>query len=592
VQHVAPSHPAVVSEPVKVVEEPAAANPPQANNLPAALEPSRENVKGDSEPTTSGVDSVGNIVQPSDPIIIMEDVDKEESSSTAAEPEPVPKPAPVTESTAEPIPIEDVPSTAEHVMTGEQSEPQEEASGWDHDIASLPPSNGNVAPPASASVTTEQEVQQDFTPVDSLSSTWESSPEFNNDEWDSKIPAITAVDEAQKEEKEEGEEELSNVEPQIGGQDLPDGELPEDQTDSFDDDPLERNPEENPTDISEDLEPKGDSEQVSQPEEVSSNEEADHIEEQVFDSPSPEPEETESSPAELDLRASNSFAHQEHASEQDELIEPASADESSVETLGAPAVDETPLAMEAPPTESTEQPREILNDSEPQTDQSGQSNQEETPSITEVPAVPQSMPTDSDSDASKVLISHLMAQLSTMQKKLAQREEQLREKGHQHALVLDENMSLKEAISRAPANSPSSEIESLTQEFSDRLGSLERKYQAAARERDMFKKQLAKQIDMVGSEEKDRAISELKQEGEKLQEKLLNLEQTLKKMRQTKREDDKALATLKAELETSTSSLTTATARIQSLSIIEKKCVCVFEAVLCNKLTKSRCLLP
>jgi chromosome segregation ATPase len=125
------------------------------------------------------------------------------------------------------------------------------------------------------------------------------------------------------------------------------------------------------------------------------------------------------------------------------------------------------------------------------------------------------------------------------------------------------------------------EIESLTQEFSERLGSLEKKYQAAVRERDMFKKQLAKQIDLVGNEQKDQEIAELKSEGIKLQEKILTLEQTVKKLRQTKKEDDKITSQLKAELDTATSSLASATSKIQALSVIEKKFVLTFHVREC-----------
>ena len=79
----------------------------------------------------------------------------------------------------------------------------------------------------------------------------------------------------------------------------------------------------------------------------------------------------------------------------------------------------------------------------------------------------------------------------------------------------------------------------LTDDYTQRLSALERKFQQAIRERDSARKSLElSRQEAVSSTEKDEMIRELREEGEKLSKTQLRQSNIIKKLRAKEKESD------------------------------------------------------
>ncbi|XP_054287983.1 TATA element modulatory factor-like [Macrosteles quadrilineatus] len=97
------------------------------------------------------------------------------------------------------------------------------------------------------------------------------------------------------------------------------------------------------------------------------------------------------------------------------------------------------------------------------------------------------------------------------------------------------------------------DVSELSEEFTQRLAALERKFQQAIRDKELLRKQLeqARAAAAVAEEEaeKDQVISDLRAEGEKLSKQQLALNNIIKKLRATERDNQKTISSLKEQLE-------------------------------------------
>uniref|UniRef100_A0A8D8JJY2 TATA element modulatory factor n=1 Tax=Culex pipiens TaxID=7175 RepID=A0A8D8JJY2_CULPI len=149
----------------------------------------------------------------------------------------------------------------------------------------------------------------------------------------------------------------------------------------------------------------------------------------------------------------------------------------------------------------------------------------------------------------------LTRRLAEVSELLEQREFRLLELGRQNAELHEQNLALAEQLASKQKRAESCESE----EYTQRLSALERKFQQAIREREAFKRQLETcrseaqgklnrgEVDKLLAE-KDFLVEELKKEGESLSKQVLNHSNIIKKLRAKEKESEGMVRKLREEI--------------------------------------------
>nr|XP_045617076.1 TATA element modulatory factor-like isoform X3 [Procambarus clarkii] len=167
---------------------------------------------------------------------------------------------------------------------------------------------------------------------------------------------------------------------------------------------------------------------------------------------------------------------------------------------------------------------------------------------------------ESSSDNHSSEVDKLLKKLSQITEVLESRETKVMELSQVNAALQDMNLRLKANIEELEGGSGMEATESLREEFTQRLVTMERKFQQALREKEAIKKQLeevrAEAATRLSSaeverdrEERDTVIRELRNEGEKLSKQQLNYSNIIKKLRSKEKENETTLKTQKDKLE-------------------------------------------
>lgn len=141
----------------------------------------------------------------------------------------------------------------------------------------------------------------------------------------------------------------------------------------------------------------------------------------------------------------------------------------------------------------------------------------------------------------------LLKRINELSEILEQRENKLLEIGRRNSELAEQNAEMQARLN-AKLNDPL-ELTNVTEEYTQRLSALEKKFQQTIREKEAFRKELsAMKQEFVGkvskSElekkvgERDGLIGELRMEGEKLSKQILNLNNIIKKLRAKEKEND------------------------------------------------------
>ncbi|XP_063709261.1 TATA element modulatory factor [Culicoides brevitarsis] len=169
----------------------------------------------------------------------------------------------------------------------------------------------------------------------------------------------------------------------------------------------------------------------------------------------------------------------------------------------------------------------------------------------------------------------LLKRINELSELLEQRENKMLEMGRRNSELVEANADMQARLD-ARLNDPL-ELTNVTEEYTQRLSALEKKFQQTIREKEAFRKELAamKQefVSKVSKDElermigeKDGLISELRMEGEKLSKQILNLNNIIKKLRAKEKENDAQTKSHKEQI----SGLTDETERLKkSLSAKE-----------------------
>lgn len=146
-------------------------------------------------------------------------------------------------------------------------------------------------------------------------------------------------------------------------------------------------------------------------------------------------------------------------------------------------------------------------------------------------------------------VDRLLKKIAEMNEILEARESKLIDLSRINADLQESNCELKSQLER---EKESQEMKNMSEEFTQRLAALEKKFQQAIREKELFKKQLdqAKALAIEKEEEvnKDQLIVELRTEGEKLSKQILTLNNAIKKLRASEKENAKTISNLREQL--------------------------------------------
>ncbi|KAL1129097.1 hypothetical protein AAG570_013628 [Ranatra chinensis] len=146
-------------------------------------------------------------------------------------------------------------------------------------------------------------------------------------------------------------------------------------------------------------------------------------------------------------------------------------------------------------------------------------------------------------------VDKLLKRIAEMTEILEARESKLIDLSRLNADLQESNSELKSQLER---HIESQEVRTMSEEFTQRMAALERKFQQAIREKDLLRKQLdhAKALATKREDDvdKDQLIAELRSEGEKLSKQQLTLNNTIKKLRASEKENSKTIATLREQL--------------------------------------------
>ncbi|XP_071533325.1 uncharacterized protein [Panulirus ornatus] len=167
---------------------------------------------------------------------------------------------------------------------------------------------------------------------------------------------------------------------------------------------------------------------------------------------------------------------------------------------------------------------------------------------------------ESSSENHSSEMDKLLKKVSQLTEVLEARETKVMELSQVNAALQDTNLRLKGHIEELEGGNGMEATESLREEYTQRLVTMERKFQQALREKEAIKKQLedvrAEAATRLSSaevardqEERDTVIRELREEGEKLSKQQLNYSNIIKKLRSKEKENETTIKTQKDKLE-------------------------------------------
>ncbi|KAF6203418.1 hypothetical protein GE061_003837 [Apolygus lucorum] len=146
-------------------------------------------------------------------------------------------------------------------------------------------------------------------------------------------------------------------------------------------------------------------------------------------------------------------------------------------------------------------------------------------------------------------VDKLLKKISEMTEVLEARESKLIDLSRINADLNDSIATLKHQIEQ---QNEAQEMKNMSDEFTQRLAALEKKFQQAIREKEQLRTQLDQAKSLAAEREqevdKDQLIIELRCEGEKLSKQQLVLNNTIKKLRTSERDNNKAITSLKDQL--------------------------------------------
>nr|XP_024215970.1 TATA element modulatory factor isoform X2 [Halyomorpha halys] len=146
-------------------------------------------------------------------------------------------------------------------------------------------------------------------------------------------------------------------------------------------------------------------------------------------------------------------------------------------------------------------------------------------------------------------VDKLLKRIAEMTEILEARESKLIDLSRINADLQEINCELKSQLEK---EKESQEMKNMSEEFTQRLAALEKKFQQAIREKEALKKQVdqAKSLAAEKEEElnKDQLIEELRSEGEKLSKQQLTLNNAIKKLRASEKENIKTISNLREQL--------------------------------------------
>ncbi|KAJ8713753.1 hypothetical protein PYW07_014123 [Mythimna separata] len=160
----------------------------------------------------------------------------------------------------------------------------------------------------------------------------------------------------------------------------------------------------------------------------------------------------------------------------------------------------------------------------------------------------------------------LMRRLCEMAELLEARENRLLEMSRSHAEMAENNADLKNQVESLMLKHEGGDINTITEDYTQRMSALEKKFQQAIREKD----QLRKQVDAFKSEsssrknsselenalkEKDEVIVQLQEEGEKLARQQLQQSNIIKKLRSKDKDNEQVIKGLRDKIAEQTTEL-------------------------------------
>ncbi|CAK9796758.1 TATA element modulatory factor [Anthophora plagiata] len=171
------------------------------------------------------------------------------------------------------------------------------------------------------------------------------------------------------------------------------------------------------------------------------------------------------------------------------------------------------------------------------------------------------------SDEANVEIEKLLKRIQEMTEILEARESKLIDVSRMNMELQEQNSNLKKQLDSFEKYAEQSQnLNQITDEYTQRLSALERKFQQAIRERDSLRKnleqlkveaatRLSSQEMSTLNAEKDEIIKELREEGEKLSKQQLQHSNIIKKLRVKEKESDTLIKSQKEQIEEQTSEL-------------------------------------
>ncbi|XP_037294852.1 TATA element modulatory factor [Manduca sexta] len=160
----------------------------------------------------------------------------------------------------------------------------------------------------------------------------------------------------------------------------------------------------------------------------------------------------------------------------------------------------------------------------------------------------------------------LLRRLCEMAEVLEARENRLLEVNRSNAELVECNVNLKNQVETLMAKHEGGDINTITEDYTQRMSALEKKFQQAIRDKD----QLRKQLDNLKSEssvrknsselesalkEKDEVIAQLQEEGEKLAKQQLQHSNIIKKLRAKEKDNEQVIKGLRDKIAEQTAEL-------------------------------------
>ncbi|XP_017252637.1 golgin candidate 5 [Daucus carota subsp. sativus] len=142
-----------------------------------------------------------------------------------------------------------------------------------------------------------------------------------------------------------------------------------------------------------------------------------------------------------------------------------------------------------------------------------------------------------DAQASRAELEKIKKDMKMMETALQGAARQAQAKADEIAKMMNENEQLKAALEDARRKSNEAEVESLREEYHQRVSALERKVYALTKERDTLRREQNKKSDAAALlKEKDEIITQVMAEGEELSKKQATQESLIRKLRAQIRE--------------------------------------------------------